>query len=350
MPSKTLGWSPFDRSRWGRSRIVFAKLKALVSRVKQRTEGDSLDMVAAAITFYTTLALFPLVIVVVSIYGLLFSPAEVQSQIQALYHLLPSEARQVLSTQLFAVVERPTVGLSWGAVVALCATLWSASSGTSKLLELINLAYDDGEGRGFVRRRALALLLTVVFLGAGLVALAAVVGLPALLGLLGLEGVSRSLIVYGRWPLLALLAVVALSMLYRVAPQRKTPALRPVVYGALAATALWIGFSLLFSSYVANFASFADTYGAVSGVIVLMLWLFLSNLAIALGAELSAELEQSRNEPKEPDTLNTGGERLPPTGQDASSTADAAQNSNRVQPGTRVAFDSSHEERANTAS
>lgn len=265
--------------------------KDVLWRVRHEVAADNMGLIAAAVAFFAMLSIFPTLIAAISIYGLLVSPAQVQQQIESLSGILPAEARDVLVQQLHSIVTRTTTVLRWSAVVAAAGALWSASSGTEKLMKAIGIAYDEPEERGFIKQRALALLLTLGFITAGFLALGAIAVLPALLGHIGLGAVGGAIVEYGRWPVLALLAMVGLAVLYDVAPHRDRPRWRWVTWGSVVATVIWIVASIGFSIYVRNFGSFGETYGALAGVIVLMLWMFVSAYVILLGAELNSEME-----------------------------------------------------------
>jgi len=168
--------------------------------------------------------------------------------------------------------------------------LWSASGGMDGLIKGINIAYDE-EPRSFPKRRGLAILLTFgaivfVILAVGLVAV-----VPGLVGNLGLPSVLQTAVRIGSYVLLFVLMMVALAVLYRIAPHRDDPQLRWVSLGAVIATVLWLLGSAGFSYYVNNFGSYNATYGALAGVIVLNLWLFLSSFVVLLGAEINSETE-----------------------------------------------------------
>jgi membrane protein len=182
--------------------------------------------------------------------------------------------------------------LGIGLVVSLLAALWSASSGTGNLLKAINIAYDEDESRGFLKVRGLALALTlgaIVFL---LLTLALVAVVPVVLNVLPLGPVGTILAQVLRWVLLVALVVAALAVTYRIAPDRDQPRFSWVTTGSLVATVLWIIGSIAFSLYVNNFGSYNKTYGAIAGVVVLMLWLYLTSYIVLLGAEVNAESER----------------------------------------------------------
>ena len=265
--------------------------KDVLKRVKGKLATHNIPMIAGGIAFFAMLAVFPALIAAVSLYGLLFSPAEVEEQIQAAARVLPQEARNVLRDQLRALVSRGNTGLGWGAALGILGALFSASAGTEKLMDAIGIAYEQPNKRGMVKQRGLALLLTLGFFAAGIAAFATVAVLPAVLDFLHIGGLGPLFLRYGRWPALALIVMVGLGVLYAVAPNRERARWRWISWGAVIATGLWIAASAGLSLYVSYFSSFGETYGTIGGVIALMLWMYLSAFALLLGAELNAESE-----------------------------------------------------------
>ena len=190
-------------------------------------------------------------------------------------------------------------------VLGIVLALWSASSGMGHLINAVNTAYDEEEGRGFVRRRGLALLLTLGAIVFSVVAVGLIAVGPAALGLDDLGIVGRILVEVLRWSLLVFGMLAGLAVLYRLAPDRDAPKWRWASPGAIFATVVWIIGSVLFSVYTANFAKYNETYGSMGAVVVVMLWLLLTATVIVLGAELNCELERQTAEdttrgPEEP--------------------------------------------------
>ncbi len=251
---------------------------------------DNVPLLAAGMAYYAFLAIFPALIAAVLLYGLFADPATISQQVDGLGSALPAEIKQLITDQLSMASGSGKAG--FGAVVAILLALFSASGGMGNLMTAINTAYDEEENRGFVKKRAIALALTlgaIVFL---LVVVALVAVLPAVLGFLGTSAFVTVLIQVVRWVLIVVVITVALAVLYRVAPDRDAPQLRWVSVGAGVATILWIVASVGFSLYVSSFSSYAKTYGALAGIVILLLWLFITSYAILLGAEINAESEQ----------------------------------------------------------
>jgi membrane protein len=274
------------------SQIPKAGWWQIVKRAWKESQRDQVPLLAAGVAFYSFLALFPAMIAAVTVYGLVADPETVARQSEELTDALPADAASLLTGQMEAVTQSPSGSLGLGLVVALALALWSASGGVGNLMSAVNIAYDEEETRGFIRRKALSLVLTLgaivfVVVSIGLVAVA-----PALLDNLVGAGPVRWGIEVARWLGLLAAVVVALGIVYRVAPDRDPAKVRWLSVGAVVATLVWLVASLGFSLYVDNFGSYGKTYGALAGVVVLLLWLWLTMFIVLLGAEINAEAEQ----------------------------------------------------------
>jgi membrane protein len=278
-----------ERSEPSRRPGRFTILRRAWADAKQ----DRLPLVAAGVAFYAFLAIVPTLIATVLVYGLVSDPEDVTSQIQEYASALPSGAQELLSEQMTTLAQASQQTLGIGLIIALAVALWSASTGTSNLITAVNLAYDGDESRGFIKSRALALLFTIGAILMFLIAIALVATVPAILGAVDLPQWARWLVEAGRWIVLVFVVLTALAVLYRWAPERPAPKFKFLTPGAVIATIIWIAASVGFSIYVDNFGSYAETYGSLAGVVVLMLWLWLSALATLLGAEINAEVEKT---------------------------------------------------------
>ncbi len=264
----------------------------IVKRAWKEAKKDAVPLLAAGVAFYAFLALVPTLIALILLYGLVSSPADVADQVASFGSALPSTVEDLLETQMEALVETSNRALGIGLVIALVIALWSASGGISNLITALNIAYDEEDERGFVKSRLLALGLTLGAIVFMVLAVALVAAIPVILNALDLPGWLRALVQVGRWLGLIVAVVVALAVLYRLGPDRDAPKFRWISIGAVVATVLWIIGSLGFSFYVDNFGSYGKTYGTLAGVVVLLLWLWLSSYAALLGAEVNAEMEQ----------------------------------------------------------
>jgi membrane protein len=253
---------------------------------------NNILLVSGGVTYAVLLALFPALAALVSIYGLLLDPVQVEHQVAALSNVLPPESTQMIADQLHKLVTASSGSLGVSAVVALLFALWSASRGMSGMITALNIAYQEKETRGFIRLNLIAVGLTMLALVGGTVSIALVGVLPAAIQLIGL-GVDVQWMVMGlEWPLLILLVMTGLSMLYRYAPNRTTARWRWVSPGAIVATVLWIAGSIGFSIYVTHFNTYDKTYGSLGGVVIILTWLYLSAFAALFGAIISAQAER----------------------------------------------------------
>ncbi|MDQ7993621.1 MAG: YihY/virulence factor BrkB family protein [Propionicimonas sp.] len=257
----------------------------------REASADQVPLLGAGVAFFGFLALFPALIALSLVYGLVADPATISDQLAALTAALPAEARALIEDQLRQLVAAPRAGLGWGLALTLVVSLWSASGGVANLVTAINIAYDELPKRGFVKDKLVAFGLTAGAIVFMLVVMALVAGVPAVAAAAGLEGGWRWLVEVVRWLLVAVLVMGALAVLYRVAPDREPPKFRWVSIGAAVATVLWLLASVGLSLYVTLFANYARTYGALAGVVVLLMWLWATSYAVLLGAEINAEAE-----------------------------------------------------------
>src|SRR5215212_679267 len=263
--------------------------KDIAKRTAKEVKADQVPLLAAGVAFYVLLALFPAIIAGVSIYGLVADPQTVRDQINRLAETLSPETATLIGTQIQQVTSSAGGALGLATVIGILTALWSASSGMKALITGVNLAYDEPEGRKFVKLRGLSILMTLaamVLLG---VALALIVGFPAVPDSwpMVLQWTAAIL----RFVLLAVLLMAGLAALYRYAPDRDKPKWSWSSPGSMAATVLWVLASVGFSVYVNAFGNYNKTYGALAGIIILMFWLYLTAFVVLVGAELNAEME-----------------------------------------------------------
>lgn len=253
---------------------------------------DQVPLLAAGVAFFAFLSLFPAMIAGVMLYGLCSDPQTVADQAEQLSRALPQDAASVVTGQMRAITSQPAQTLGLGLVIALVLALWSASGGVGNLITAINVSYDEEETRGFVRRKALALGLTIGAILFVIVSVSLIAVVPAVLDALGATGAVRVALEVARWLLLLVAVALALALLYRWAPDRDAPRLSWVSVGAGVATVVWLLASVGFSIYANRFGSYGKTYGTLAGVVVLMLWLWITAFVVLLGAEINAEAEQ----------------------------------------------------------
>ncbi len=261
-------------------------------RAMKESGADNVSMLAGGVAYFGFLSIFPALIAALTLYGLIADPATVAGQVKALAGTLPQETQPLITGQLNGIVSSSGGALGIGLIVSLLAALWSAPSGTGNLMKAVNLAYDEQETRSFIKSRGIALLLTLRAIVFVLLTLVLVAVVPVLLNALQLGTAGTVLAEVVRWILLVALIVGALAVVYRVAPDRDAPKLRWVSIGSIVAAVLWMIGSVGFSIYVNNFGSYNKTYGALAGVVVLLLWLYLTSYIVLLGAEINAEAER----------------------------------------------------------
>ena len=265
--------------------------KDILWRVYEQFQHDRVMAVAAGVTFYALLALFPAVAALVSIYGLFADPATIQEHLNTLSGILPGGALEVVGEQVKRIASKGGGALGFGFVFGLAISLWSANAGMKAVFDALNIVYDEEEKRSFVRLNLQSLAFTLGAIAFLILAVGGIVAIPIVLNFLGLGSGLEWLIFLGRWPLLLVIVVLGLAVLYRYGPSRDTAQWAWVTPGSLVAAGLWLVASLLFSWYASNFGSYNETYGSLGAVIGFMTWIWLSAIVVLLGAEINAETE-----------------------------------------------------------
>jgi membrane protein len=245
-------------------------------------------LLAAGVAFYSFLSLFPALIAGVLTYGLVASPETVQRQSESLSDALPADAASVITGQLDALVSTSSGSLGAGLVLSIALAFYSASGGVANLVVAINRMFDLDDRRNFLVKKGVALALTIGAVAFMIVVITLVAVLPALLDALVDGPGTRLLLELARWSLLLAAVVLAVAVLFRVAPDRRRDPGPLITRGVLTASALWTVVSLAFSLYVDTFGSYGKTYGALAGVVVLLLWLWIGLYALLLGATVEA--------------------------------------------------------------
>ncbi len=260
-------------------------------RVKASIAEDNLGLIAAGVAFYFLLAIFPMIAAFLSIYGLIFDPAEAREHITALTGVMPGEARSLLTEQTEQLTSSSKSALGFGALISVLVALWSARRGTTAMTIALNIAYKEKDRRSFIRLMLLNFSLTLGLIVFFTISLAIVAAVPVVLQVLGLGPIVEVLLDIVRWPILGLIAVVALSVMYRFGPDRDDARWRWLTPGAVLAIVVWLITSGLFSWYVSSFGNYHETYGSVGAVVILLFWFYLTAYIFLLGAELNSEME-----------------------------------------------------------
>jgi membrane protein len=252
---------------------------------------------AAALTYYAVLALFPALIALMSLVGLVSQPQKtVDTILQVMRDIGAGAQAQTLEPTLTQLAGSQAAG--FGLVIGLLAALWSASGYVGAFGRAMNRMYEIREGRPFWKLRPTQLLLTLVAVVlVAVVLLMLVVSGPAADAIgrqLGIGSTAITVWNIAKWPVMLAVVVLVVALLYYVTPNIKQPKFSWISVGAVFAIVVWVVASALFGFYVANFSSYDKTYGSLAGVIVFLLWLWLTNLALLFGAELDSELERGR--------------------------------------------------------
>ena len=275
-----------------------SSLFATVKRTFTEFSEDNMSDWAAALTYYGLLSLFPALIALVSIVGLVGDPATTTKAITDMVTTLgPSSAADTFAGPIKSITShRSTAGLLF--VVGLATALWSASAYVGAFMRAANIVYETPEGRPFWKLRPLQIAVTlamVVLLA--LVAMALVLTGPVVTAVaepLGIGATAVSIWNVAKWPVLLLVVVTMFAVLFYSAPNVKLAGFKWVTPGAVLAIVLWLLASAAFAFYVANFGSYDKTYGALGGLVCLLVWMWITNVALLLGMELNSERERSR--------------------------------------------------------
>jgi membrane protein len=275
-----------------KARSWLGVLKRTVSEFK----NDNLTDWAAALTYYGILAIFPALLVTISILGLIGESAT-QPLLDNVSTVAPGPAQEIVTNAIENLNKNQgQAGLLL--IVGLATALWSASSYVGAFIRASNSIYEVDEGRPFWKLRPIQIAITlfmIVLISIGAVAVVLTGPLAEEVGnVIGLGSAAVTAWDIAKWPVLVLLVSVMFSVLYWAAPNVRQPGFRWLTPGGVVAVLLWIVASAAFAFYVANFGSYNKTYGALGGVIIFLVWLWISNIAILLGAELNAELERGR--------------------------------------------------------
>jgi membrane protein len=270
---------------------------ATLKRTAQEFSEDNLTDWAAALTYYGLLALFPALIALVSIVGLVGDPAATtQALTQIVTKIGPASAAEALAGPIRSLTaNRSAAGLAL--ILGLAAALWSASGYVGGFMRASNIIYETPEGRPIWKLRPLQMLVTLItVILAAVVALSLVLTGPivqAVAAPLGLGSTAVTAWNYAKWPVLLVIVLAIVALLYYATPNVKLRGLKWVLPGALFALVIWLIASVAFAFYVANFGSYDKTYGTLGGIVVFLVWLWITNVALLLGAELNAERERS---------------------------------------------------------
>ncbi|MGB3243751.1 MAG: YihY/virulence factor BrkB family protein [Sulfitobacter sp.] len=265
--------------------------KDIALRVKDAMSSDHVGLIAAGVAFYALLAIFPAITALMALSGLVLEPAQITAQLQTFAEMIPEEAAQIILDQAVAVAGSEQGGLGAAFIIGLLLAIYSASRGMGSLMEGLNVAYDEDETRGFILKTVWTLGLTIFLIVGLMLGLLAALAVPAILSFVALPDWLETLLSLSRWVILALMTVLGLAVLYRYGPSRDDAEWKWLSPGVVAACVIWIVASVGFSIYVSNFGSYNESFGSMAGIIILLMWLWISAFIVLLGAELNAEME-----------------------------------------------------------
>jgi membrane protein len=295
----TSGQAARARAEPGRGRhadnplqIPWAGWKDILWRTYQRSNDDRLLATAAGVVFFGLLAVFPAITALVSFYGLFADPSTITQNLQSLSLMLPEGSFQIVQDQIGRVLAKGGGELGATFLFGFVLAIWSANAGMKAVIDALNVAYGEKEERSFLKLNLISLTLTVAAIIALVLMVNAVVVLPLALDSLGLQPVSQLIVSLARWPLMFILLVIALAVLYRFGPSRRSPQWEWLGVGTLVAVLLWVAGSAALSWYLSNFANYNATYGSLGAAIGFMMWMWMSAIVVLLGAELNSEVER----------------------------------------------------------
>lgn len=275
-----------------RTEAVPDRWKDILVRVCRGISEGRILLVAGGVTFYLILAIFPGIAALISIYGLFTNPATIVNQLDTIANIAPGGAIEVLHDELTRLASHGGTTLSIGFLVSLAISLWFTNSGVSALFDALNIVYEEKEKRGIIKYYLETLTFTVATIVFVLLSILVVVAVPVALSFMPLPGGTDLLVRIVRWPILLVLAALALAVLYRFGPSRDGARWRWFTWGSAFGTIGWLAASFLFSWYVANFGSYNKTYGSLGAIMGFMTWIWISLVVVLVGAKLDAEMER----------------------------------------------------------
>lgn len=274
--------------------------KEFFTALKREWSKDRVGDVAGMVTFRGILALFPFVLFLVALGGILIDPAQATQLIDQLSKVAPGPVTQILGERVRALAQSDSTSLL---TISIVVALWSASGGMSALMRALNTTYGVQESRKWWKVRGIALAMTFFAAALALVAALMAVAAPPLAKAIG--GPLGSALLWGRLPVAGMLMMFLWACLYYFLPDVEQR-FRFITPGSVVGVVLWLIASWGFSIYVANFGSYEVTYGALGGVVVMLLWMWISSQVVLLGAEINAVVEHRSPAGKEPGARRIG--------------------------------------------
>ena len=264
---------------------------SILKRIFTSLQKDNIPLIAAGVAFYCLLAIFPLLGSIIALYGLMVSPSELQNHMALLVNVVPNESRYIIEEQLTNLTEKSNSALGWSFLFTLSLSLWSSSKGANALIKACNITYSEAEGRSFLKGILARITCTIFMILTIIVALTCITILPEAINWMTSNAISTEQAMWVTWPVMLALFNIALSALYRYAPHRREAQWRWVTPGSIFATIVWVLASYGFSGYLNEFGNYTKTYGSVGGIIILLMWLYLTAYIILIGAEVNSSIE-----------------------------------------------------------
>ena len=263
----------------------------IAKRVFTRFGDDRVMANAAGVTFYALLAIFPAIASLISLYGLIADPSTIGQHLSLAAGVIPEGGMQIIGDQVKSLTSAPPKALGFGALLGIATSLWSANAGIKALFDALNVVYEERESRSFIRLTLVSFAFTLGALAFVILALTAVVVLPAVLNFVGIGETADVLLKVLRWPLMLAAIAFLLAFIYRFGPSRTHAKWRWLSWGSAFSAIVWVAASLGFSYYVSNFGNYNKTYGSLGAAVGFMTWIWISSMIVLIGAELNAEME-----------------------------------------------------------
>lgn len=264
--------------------------RGLVAAFRALLSGE-MSLAAAGCAFYATLALFPAITTLISLYGLMFDPVSVGPQLVYLKHFMPPPAFQLIAGRIQHLVSGGKASLGIGLAISLAFTLYSAAAGTKALIYALNLIHKKEETRGVIRFQVVTLGMTLLAILGAIIAIGVLVVLPLVFTFFGLGAESARLAVNIGFLILIVFMGTALGLLYRYGPAFRRPPGHKIAPGTILAVLVWLALSYVFAVYVGRFAAYSRVYGPLATIIGLMMWFYLTAYTLLFGALFNAALE-----------------------------------------------------------
>jgi len=256
------------------------------------SQRDNVSVVAAGVAFFSLIAVFPLISAAISLFSFFANPGDVDDVMESFRDLMPGEAFDIIQNQIVTVIDAPGQALGVGIIISLTIAVFSAGAGIRAMMRAMNIAYEEIEKRNFFFFLFYGSMMTLGSFVLIWLSLAVIVGVPALLHFLNLNQSAENAARLLPWLLLIVVFAFAVGVMYRFGPSRRPARKRWVFPGIAFATFSWLFISYGFSKFVTEFGNYNATYGSLSAVVILLVWLWLTANVVIIGAEFNSELER----------------------------------------------------------